>query len=114
MLLRILALTIITILISFPYTIANSIDYQESYISEIPDSHLIKGIPYVDQTEGYFCYYADITMIFNHLGYNVSIEDILFYDGLGYFHSYNVLDRLPEEGCYCNLSFVFDLFGSVQ
>ena len=93
---KILTISIIAILISLPYTIANSIDYQESYISEVLDSHLIKGIPYVAQTEGYFCYYADITMIFNHLGYDVSIEDILFYDGLGYIHSYNTWYDIPH------------------
>ena len=109
--LKMLAISVSIILLSFPNAIASSFDNQESYISEIPDSHIIEGIPYIAQTEGYFCYYADITMILNHLGHDVSIEDILFYDGLGYIHSYDILDRLPHEGCYCNLSFVFDLFG---
>jgi len=29
-----------------------------------PESHLIEGISYVPQTEGYFCYYASCAMIF--------------------------------------------------
>ncbi len=80
-----------------------------------PESHLIEGVSYVRQTEGYFCYYASCAMIFNHLGLNTSLEEILFYDGVGYSHKYNEDDRLPDEGRYLgDFNFVLDLFGLVE
>lgn len=78
----------------------------------IPESHLIQGVKYVPQNAGIYCLYADITMVLKYLGFDTSLEDILFYDGLGYFYTYDpLIERLPKEGCYVNFSFVFDLFG---
>ena len=78
---------------------------------EILDNHIIDGVPYTPQSEGYYCYYASITMILKYLGFNTSIDEILFYDGLGYTHNYNQEERLPNNRIYTGISFVFDLFG---
>ena len=82
---------------------------------KIPESHFIEGVPYVGQTEGYFCYYASCAMIFNYLGLNTSLDEILFYDGLGYSHYYLSDERLPKDGCYLgDFDFVLDLFGLAE
>ena len=109
---KISIIAIVVLVLTLPHTIANNVNYNDINISETPDNYLIEGIPYVPQTEGYFCYYADITMILKFYGFDLSLEDILFYDGLGYIHSYHTNERLPFNGRYCNFSFVLDLFGS--
>ena len=78
------------------------------------DSHLITNVSYIAQSEGYFCYYSCITMILNYYGFNTSLDEILFLDGLGYSHYYYPEGRLPEEGCYSDINYVFSLFGIEQ
>jgi len=79
--------------------------------TNLQDSNVIDGVPYIPQSEGYFCYYASIAMIFDYLGFNTSLDEILFLDGLGYTQYYIADQRLPEEACYSNIDFVFGLFG---
>jgi hypothetical protein len=79
---------------------------------DMADSHIIEGVPYIAQTEGYFCYYASFAMILNHLGMDTTLNEILFYDGLGYKHGYYPEEKLPDEGRYIgDFDFVLDLFG---
>ena len=79
-----------------------------------PDSHLMTNVSYIAQSEGYFCYYSCITMILKYYGFNTSLDEILFLDGLGYSHYYYPEERLPEEGCYSDINYVFSLFGVEQ
>ena len=106
-------ISIITILLLLFLSIqpANSVYVTTQNSSDIPESHLIKGIEYIAQTEGYFCYYSCFTMIFNYMGLNTTLDEVLFYDGLGYTHYYNTTQRLPDDACYSNPNFIFDLFG---
>lgn len=78
---------------------------------ELPDSHVIENVPYFSQTEGYFCYYASIAMIFSHMGLNTDLEEIIFLDGIGYTHSYIRSEKIIKSTHYASLDFVFNLFG---
>jgi len=76
----------------------------------IPASHVIENITYIPQTEGYFCYYASVAMIFNKMGLNTSLEEIIFLDGIGYTHLYIRSKKIIESSHYNGLDLVFDLF----
>ena len=77
-------------------------------------AHVIDDVPYIAQSEGFFCYYACIAMILDFYGLNTSLDEILFLDGVGYSHYYSEGDRLPVEGRYSDVDFVFSLFGVEQ
>ena len=87
-----------------------------AYSSKISDSnieeiHLIKGVSYVAQSERNFCVYACLTMIFNHMGLNTSLNEMLFYSGVGYMHSYSISKRLPSEEIYRHFDFLYSVYG---
>ena len=111
---RLIAVITVLIIVSLPYSSASNSISSEVGISDAPSSHLIEGVPYIAQTQGYFCGYACRAMILNYLGFDTSLEDILFYDGLGYTHYYHQDERLPEEGRYSDLDYVLNLFGVKQ
>ena len=46
--------------------------------TNLQDSNVIDGVPYIPQSEGYFCYYSDITMI---LKYSFHSEECGFKEG---------------------------------
>ena len=111
---KLITVAITLIIVSLTYSsVCNSIS-SEIDNSNFTNSHLIEGVPYIAQTQGYFCGYACRAMILNYLGFNTSLEDILFYDGLGYTHYYHQDERLPEEGRYSDLDYVLNLFGVEQ
>ncbi len=80
----------------------------------LPAAHLISGISYVAQDKMNFCVYACLAMIFNHLGLNTSIDELAFYDGVGYIHSYIADTRLPQERLYGGMDFIASVFGLAQ
>ena len=75
------------------------------------ESHLIQGISYVAQSERNFCVYACLTMILNHMGLNTSLNELLFYSGVGYTHSYSVSKRLPSADIYRRFDFLYSVYG---
>lgn len=80
-------------------------------IQDLLPSHIIENVPYFSQTEGYFCYYASIAMIFSHMGFNTDLDEIIFLDGVGYTHSYIRSEKIIKSSHYASLDFVFGLFG---
>jgi hypothetical protein len=105
---RLLPLTIILILTTTSTTIATN-DHQQT--TPLTTSHLITNVPYVAQTKKNYCVYADLAMILDHLGLNTTIDELVFYGGVGYSHTYSTATRLPHENLYANLDFTANLFG---
>jgi hypothetical protein len=108
---KIIALISVILLLFLSIQQVNSSSLDNQNTLNLPNIHLIEGIEYIAQTEGYFCYYSCFTMIFNYMGLNTSLNEVLFYDGLGYTHYYNKNERLPDDGCYSDPQFIFNLFG---
>ena len=87
-------------------------------ISDIPESHLIEGVPYVGQTLGY-CAFASMAMMLNKFdGVNVTLNDVIYYTGIGYSLVYPSIgvDRIPAGGIYVSqqtedILFLTSLFG---
>ena len=79
--------------------------------SDIPKVHIIEGVPYIAQNGKYFCYYTCLAMIFNYMRLNTSLDEMLFYGGVGYTHSYNTEKRLPHEEIWGDFDLIFYLFG---
>ncbi len=114
---RILALCNIFVLSVSPFlTSLSAYDIPVSTINtpDFLEKYSIEGVPYVAQNGKYLCYYACLTMIFNFMGLNTSLEEMSFYGGVGYTHTYNSEERLPNEGIYLNLDVVFEVFGITQ
>jgi len=65
-------------------------DEKKSSPLEIPNSHIIENIPYVNQGDSYYCPYASITMIFQYYGINTSLFEVLFNSGVGYSIGYKI------------------------
>jgi len=53
-------------------------------ILEIPESHLIKGVPYVGEETGYDCEWASLAMLYQYLELNYSYHDIFYLSGAAY------------------------------
>lgn len=81
---------------------------------ETQNSHIINGVPYIPQNQGYFCGYACRVMILNYMGLNTTLDEFLFYDGVGHTHSYYNNNRLPKESCYIDTDYVVGLFGVTE
>lgn len=111
---RLITVIAALIIISLPYSSASNSISSDIGTSDVPSSYLIEGVPYTAQTHGYFCGFACRAMILNYLGFDTSLEDFLFYDGIGYTHHYLQDKRLPKEGRYSDLDYVLDLFGVEQ
>jgi len=73
-----------------------------SHTQDLQPSHVINGIPYTAQTEFNYCYYACLTMALNFMGLNTSLDEVLFFGGVGYTHSFNGDNRLPAPVIYFN------------
>ncbi|MBU0496663.1 MAG: C39 family peptidase [Candidatus Thermoplasmatota archaeon] len=86
----------------------------QSYPCTIPESYIISEVPYVPQSEGYFCYYATLTMYLQYLGHNLTLNELIFYDGLGFTHSYHPKERLPHQGLYADIPLIYHLFDIEQ
>ena len=85
---------------------------------ELPDSYIIKDVPYVSQETNFFCSYASSTMVFKYYGINLSLEDVLYHTGVGYSTIYRNKQnfRIPRPGwfnCQTSLTYEFisDLYG---
>lgn len=63
-------------------------------------AHVIEGIPYVAQTGRIYCYYACLAMVLNFMGLNTSLDEILFFGGVGYAHACDNGSRLPSPRVY--------------
>jgi hypothetical protein len=114
---RILALCIIFVIGITPLlTTLSAYEIPASKINtpDLLETYTIEDIPYVAQNGRYLCYYACLTMIFNFMGLNTSLEEMSFYGGVGYTHTYNRKERLPNEGIYSNLDVIFEIFGITQ
>ena len=103
------------ILLVVVFMLSNSFDnlHSSSKITDlnIQDSYLIHNISYVAQHERNFCVYACLTMIFNFMGLNTSLNEMLFYSGVGYTHSYSLESRLPYEEIYQRFDFLYHVYG---
>ena len=80
----------------------------------LQESHVIEGVPYVAQTEVNYCPYACETMVFNYMGLNTSIDELLFYSGAGYRHLYRPDQRLPHVDLWGRFGFMQSLFGVTE
>ena len=70
------------------YGTVNASNVKKSSTVEIPDSHIIENVPYVNQGDSYYCSYATVTMIFQYYGLNTSLFEVLFNSGVGYSLGY--------------------------
>ncbi len=70
--------------------------------SDLPESYLIEGVPYVGQPTRYCCSFASLTMIVKYYGINTTIYEILHNSGIGYSFSYKRLlfEREPMAGAF--------------
>jgi len=82
--------------------------------ASLQESHVIKGVPYVAQTEMNYCPYACLTMVFNYMGLNTSLDELLFYTGAGYTHTYRPEQRLPHADMWGGFEFMQSLFGVTE
>jgi len=58
-------------------------------ILDIPESHLIEGVPYASQEIDGYCFYASVTMILQYYGINTTLKEVLHDFGIGYSLFYN-------------------------
>jgi len=120
MLKRFLVLFLILIILSSNVS-AVSILYDDNSDSNVIHSqavlekHIIKDVPYVEQETNFFCDYACKTMIFNYLGLNTTLDEVLFYSGCAYSLLYpNVFSKYMPTGGYLlcqDTDFIASLFG---
>jgi len=79
----VLAISLTNILSSFPVTSAADGESFNLVSSDISESHLIEGVPYVGQ-DGPYCAYASPTMVFQYYGVNTSLREVLYNSGVGH------------------------------
>ena len=112
-----LAISLIIILSSLSVSPAK---IEDSYItiSDPPESHLIEGVPYISQENNFFCSFAYATMKFKHYGINTTLQEVVYYSGVGHSLIYPSLknNRLPYTGWAISqapmtFKFISDLFG---
>lgn len=82
--------------------------------SRSQESHLINGVKYVAQNERNFCVYACLTMIFNYMDLNTTLDELLFYGGVGYTHSYSEGTRLPNSDIWNRFEFLYYVYGVTE
>ena len=82
-------LLITTCVIPVSSTISQN-DEKKSSTLEIPDSHIIENIPYVNQGDSMYCWCATVTMTFQYYGINTSLFEMLFNSGIGYSVGYKI------------------------
>jgi outer membrane protein assembly factor BamB len=63
---------------------------------EIPESNIIKNVPYVNQGDSWYCGCATLTMTFQYYGINTSLYEVCFNSGFGYSAGYKI--KWP---CFC-------------
>lgn len=66
--------------------------------SDLPESHLIKGVPYVSQETAYTCHYATITMILQYYGINTTEQEVRHNSGAGFSLAYLSKPRFVISG----------------
>lgn len=108
-----------TPVISSIYIKANTIiDTPQLDPYNIPESHLIEGVPYIGQETNFYCGYATATMILKYLGINTTLDEIVYNSGVGYALMYPSFkdNRLPFSGWITSqervtCEFLSDLYG---
>lgn len=88
---------------------------------EVPDKHIIESVPYVGQETNLYCAYACYTMLLNNFNeINTTLQDIIFYSGIGYSMIYPSYfqQRMPLLGTLASQSegdieFLTSLFGVI-
>ena len=116
---KIIAIIAVISLLFLSIQPVNSLSLDNQNTINLPNNHLIEGIEYIAQTEGYFCYYSCFTMIFNNMGLNTSLDEVLFYDGLG---THTIIVKMKELTTlfvffYCDIFIVdcgFKIFTGVD
>jgi hypothetical protein len=116
-----LASMLILIMIVMPVSSGYSITFGQKNKSlyETPAAHTIKEVPYVGQETSFFCAYACFTMFLNNYkNINTSLEDVLYFTGVGYslIYPHYALKRMPMGGfglCQYtkDIDFLTSLFG---
>jgi hypothetical protein len=104
-------IVLINIVLIVPNLCVTTASLSKNLDSNTHESHLIQGISYVAQSERNFCVYACLTMILNHMGLHTSLNELLFYSGVGYTHSYSVSKRLPGADIYRRFDFLYSVYG---
>lgn len=86
---------------------------------DIPQSHLIEGVPYIGQETNFYCGYATATMILKYLGINATLDEVVYNSGVGYSLMYPSFkdNRLPFSGWILSqervtCEFLSDLYGT--
>jgi hypothetical protein len=74
----------------------NKSDEKKSSPLEIPDSHIIENVPYVNQGDTMYCGMATPTMVFQYYGINTSLFEVVFNSGFGYSVGYKIM-----YPCFC-------------
>jgi len=93
---------------------AHSASLPPAHKAGLQESHVIEGVPYVAQTEVNYCPYACETMVFNYMGLNTSIDELLFYSGAGYRQVYHQDQRLPQVDLWGRFGYMQSLFAVTE
>lgn len=104
-------LVLLSVAPGFSRTGASSASPATLLNARLQETHVINRVPYVAQTEVNYCLFASVTMVFNYMGLNTSLDELLFYTGIGYSHSYSEEQRLPQVAIWGRFDFLYHLFG---
>jgi len=112
---------LILIIVSMPVSsgLSNTFEQKNTSTYETPAAHIIKDVPYVGQETSFFCAYACFTMLLNNFkNINTSMDDVLYYTGVGYSLIYPnfALECMPLGGTLLcqsikDINFLTSLFG---
>lgn len=118
----IVALTLISIVVLRPLLFnddavtTNSYASHEDIVIYSPKSYLIEDVPYIGQETSFFCAYASLTMIFQYFKMDTTLNEILYFSGVGYSLIYQdpyptiiggfALSQLPADS-----RFIANLYG---
>jgi len=112
--LMVFLLIVASIMSGVSRTGASAITSQSSLNASFEETHVISGVPYIAQTEVNYCWYASLAMVLNTMGMNTSLDELLFYVGAGYVHTYRTDQRLPHPGMWGRFDFLRTLFGVTE
>ena len=76
----------------------------------------LEDVPYCSQETGFFCFYASCTMIFQYLGIDTNLREVLYYSGVGYSLIHRENAPLVEGGTVVaqsseNMEFLSSIYG---
>lgn len=82
-LLVVLAISLSTVLSSFPVlSVAGSLP--GLVVSDVPESHVIEGVPYIGQETDVVCSYCCDVMCFQYYGADTNLNELLYLSGAAY------------------------------